>query len=212
MSSRCFFAPTKNYSDLPPHLALEHDASDDITKMFVDASRESISNRGYCGKLPIDLYKGSNSEIRNLSTQNELLNLCVQAFDNENQNAFNNIPHWLENNENNSEKLYKAINYKNTFNRSPLHFLAVSKPPFYLMESFIKLAPEATKLKDHQGRLLLHYASMSAISANLMNLMIDAYPDSITVKDNDDKLPPKYASHNSLLENLLRRANFPEPS
>jgi hypothetical protein len=80
------------------------------------------------------------------------------------------------------------------------------------MESFIKLAPEATKLKDHQGRLLLHYASMSAISANLMNLMIDAYPDSITVKDNDDKLPPNYASHNSLLENLLRRANFPEPS
>jgi hypothetical protein len=49
---------------LPLHVALEYKASDSVIKMLADAFPGSINIKYKCGKLPLDLYKGENADIR----------------------------------------------------------------------------------------------------------------------------------------------------
>jgi hypothetical protein len=68
----------------------------------------------------------------------ELLNLCEQAYNKKNQDSYNKVLRWMEDNKGNVVCLRKAAIHTKSQEQTPLHLLVAAAPPLYLIESFME--------------------------------------------------------------------------
>jgi ankyrin repeat protein len=126
---------------------------------------------------------------------NELYDLAEQAYFNRGNNSpFSIIQQWLEAHEGNQGLLKEAANYKNNENnQTPLHLLALASSPMSLLETLMKLAPEALQVQDYHGCLPLHYACRRNNNPSIVRIILDAYPKAAEAQSIFGYLPLHWA-------------------
>jgi ankyrin repeat protein len=113
---------------LPLHCALRNRASNDIIMMLFHANPKATNIQNRTGKLPIDLYRGDNSEIRNmLTTLNQATNNLFQAI---RINSYEEVVGILETHP-------EAIAVQDDDSWFPLHTALSCKPPKKLSQQYM---------------------------------------------------------------------------
>mmetsp|Transcript_33216 Transcript_33216/g.56471 ORF Transcript_33216/g.56471 Transcript_33216/m.56471 type:complete len:232 (-) Transcript_33216:277-972(-) len=74
-----------------------------------------------------------------------------------------------------------------------LHACVRYNPPIHLLDTMIKLYPQALMSRDCLGRTPLHVAAGSRVSPKVMKLLTIHYPQACSVQDEDGRTPLHFA-------------------
>jgi ankyrin repeat protein len=120
----------------------------------------------------------------------DLLSLCVEAWRNDRNNeAFDRIRDWLNENEDNHIVLEVATNKKDEDDRTPMHWLVRARPPFDLVERLLQIAPHIVEVADKNGEYPLHWACRYDASHEVVKAILTSFPRAAEVPDRYGKLP-----------------------
>lgn len=133
----------------------------------------------------------------------QLLDLCRRAYQTRNNESYNNIQSWLDEKLNNKNLLVEAIACKDSFNRTPLHYLAGSASPKAIVECILQYARDAPQHQDSKGKLPLHWACSYEALPEVLELLVKGYPKGIEKQDHDACTPLHYACRDRASPNVI---------
>lgn len=105
--------------------------------------------------------------------------------------SLDEVQRWLKENEGYTTLLRMSANYYNhNDNRAPLHYIVSARPPLYLVERLLQLAPGAAKVQDRWEKSLpLHIACLHGASPEVVRVLLEAYPEAAAVRDKEGRIP-----------------------
>eukprot|EP00590_Aulacoseira_subarctica_P000554 CAMPEP_0172414548 /NCGR_PEP_ID=MMETSP1064-20121228/1204_1 /TAXON_ID=202472 /ORGANISM="Aulacoseira subarctica , Strain CCAP 1002/5" /LENGTH=368 /DNA_ID=CAMNT_0013151275 /DNA_START=43 /DNA_END=1149 /DNA_ORIENTATION=- len=133
--------------------------------------------------------------------ERELYDLCHrhwgdwdEANSEERVAGANRILQWFNRHKNDTTHSKAAALYTDEEGFTGLHrILNIDDPPFEVIQTWLKYAPETAKLKKSNGMLPLHDACYHGASLEVVMALVKAYPKSVEVTDTYENLPLHYA-------------------
>jgi hypothetical protein len=122
----------------------------------------------------------------------KLLDLCVKAYQTRNDESHKNIQIWLNKKKDNRNLVREAITFKGVYDRTPLHYVAGSKPPKDLVENILIHGKDLLKIRDAKGKLPLHWACCNEADPEVVESLVMGYPESVEKQDHDKYTPLHY--------------------
>ena len=144
----------------------------------------------------------SSKDLWNISKQ--FTNFVYSENNEAKITIFNCIINWLEKNANNTLLLQEAIIYCEQCGNTPLHFILLAEAPSYgLVDAFLSIVPDVTKIMNKCKDYPLHIAAEYKASYEDITAIFRAFPDAIKHKGNGGRLPLHLACQNEDATNII---------
>jgi len=187
----CYLCPYPVTTIEETHQSLGSDHKINLPYRFISNSLvEFVKNLcTYFGEFP-PACQQPQPIVKNASQQ--LLDLCIKAYQIRNNESHKNIQIWLNKKKDNHNLVREAITFKGVYDRTPLHYVAGSKPPKDLVENILNHGKDLLKIRDAEGKLPLHWACCNEADPEVVESLVMGYPESVEKQDHDTYTPLHY--------------------